>query len=114
MGSGGRIRTSRGEVRSVDRGGARRAGRARWAALAALAATLLPALPARSATGPPALAVASAAADGPADTIVVLRPGVALGPLLGALGLSDGGPTGAALTGGQRRRRAVRTYHAIF
>ena len=79
----------------------------RWVALAAVAASLLPALPARSSPGP-------ATGDGPADTIVVLRPGVALGPVLVGLGLSDGGPTGAALTGGQRRRRAVQTFHAAF
>jgi subtilisin len=76
-------------------------------ALAAVAAALLPALPARSSPGP-------GTGNGPADTIVVLRPGVALGPVLVGLGLSDGGPTGAALTGGQRRRRAVQTFHAAL
>lgn len=68
----------------VHRGG-RQGGRARWAALAAVAAALLPALPARS-------------APATADTIVVLRPGVALAPVLRSVGSTG----------------AVHTYHDVF
>ncbi len=67
---------------SVHRGGRHRA---RWAALAAVAAALVPALPARS-------------APAPADTIVVLRSGVALPPVLRSVGLTG----------------AVHTYHSVF
>jgi subtilisin family serine protease len=67
----------------------RPAGRARRAVLGAVVAALLPVLPARAA--PPATV---------ADSIVVLRPGVALGPVLRGLG-----PAG---------RRVTRTFHSVF
>ncbi|HZQ75704.1 MAG TPA: S8 family serine peptidase [Acidimicrobiia bacterium] len=65
--------------------GGRQGGRRGWTALAAAAAALLPALPAR---GAPATA----------DTIVVLRPGAAVTPVLRSVGLAG----------------AAHTYHDVF
>ena len=66
--------------------------------MAAVAAALLPALPARSAPTP----AAPGADGGPVDTIVVVRPGLALGPVLRRAGVGDGAGPG------------VRTYHSVF
>jgi subtilisin family serine protease len=66
--------------------------RAHWTALAAVAALILLILPPGSSY--------PGSAAGPAASIVVLRPGVALEPVLRRLGLADD--------------RAVQTYHTVF
>ena len=76
-----------GELGLVDRR-RRAAGRARWAVLAVAVASVLPVVPARSLV----------------PSIVVLRPGAAVAPVLGRLGL-----LGAAGPGG-----AVRTFHTVL
>jgi subtilisin family serine protease len=72
--------------------GGRQRRRARWTAQAAVTAALLPALPARSAPPPPPTAQEAA------DAIVVLKPGVAIAPVLRSVGLTG----------------AVHTYHTVF
>jgi subtilisin family serine protease len=66
--------------------------RARWAVLGALVAWLVPALPGT-------LPIGTLTASDPMSVIVVLRPGMALGPVLAELGLAD---------------RGVQTYETAF